>query len=128
MINIYLLLNPLNKLSKEIGITNLLWNLLPDKLIPLLLLDSIMDMLMMIISILLMLELLRLLLFITTISVPNTKLIKMMMPLKSQVLCMEDINMILMEEVILGSYPLEDLLIFSIEVHYMLKHKEANLN
>lgn len=126
MIDICQLLKMLKELFKETGIMNSLWNLLLDKLMPLLLLDSTMDMLMMISLVLLILKLLKLLLYITTISVANTKLIKMMMLLKSQVLCMEDINMIHMEEVTLGFYLLEDLLIFFIEVLYMLKLKEAN--
>jgi hypothetical protein len=49
-----------------------------------------------------------------------------MILLKSQELCMEDIKVIVMEEVILGSYLLEDLLIYSIEDLYMLKLKEIN--
>jgi len=105
---------------------NLFKNLLQDKLMPLLLELLMKDIMVMIYTILLMLKLLKLLLFTTTISVMNINLIKMMIQIKSQVLCMEDIKVITMEEEILGSYPLLILLISSIEVLFMLNLKEIN--
>lgn len=92
----------LNKPSKETGTMNSFKNLKEDKSMLLLLLDSTMDMLMMDISPLLMSKSPKLLMFITKISVKNTKSIKMMMPLKSPVCCTEDTKEIITEEETLG--------------------------
>jgi hypothetical protein len=72
------------KLLKEVSTENLFKNLLPDKSMPLLLVLSMKDMLMMISMPLLMSKLPKLLLFITTTSVMNMLSIKLMIKLKSQ--------------------------------------------
>merc|ERR1719253_286108 len=108
----------------ETGTKNLSKNLKEDKSIPLSLLDSIMDMLMMDSLPPLMQELLKPSLCITITSVENIKSIKLTTLLRSPESCMEDTRMTTMEEETLGFFLPEDLLIFSTEPLYTLKKKE----